>query len=906
MRTAIIAPAATLAIATVWPADPARAAAEESRAKSIDVVAPEPKCETEPVELNRNAGFESASRKKDYVLKSLPGGGARPTLSFVSPGAGGSRYAAKLTARAGQGGLLSRTVTIDKGQPIVFSVKVRAENIRAVQLAALPALPDRSAGGRFAPRRGRGRFGRRGRPFRRPGLRDIHRSRALSGSFDWTTLRLEATFTGNASEADFQVVVRGPGTVWVDDFSMAALWPKRVAIPAKPAAPLYVMVLMHSETPQAYLLSRDYFRADAKKFEEMAKMLHRYGARLTAQPERELWLGARRYDPGFVRRLHTKYGVSFSVHTHGPDPRRHPSVQEVLDYIRTRKRELEALGAGPVTDLNGNFDQPDWDVFADAGIRTMTAYKNRRTQRGQDAMKHYYMHPWRPAGSPYQSEQKWATHRPQCRVIYLPGAGAVHTDCHERFADLMERHLRYALSRVRPDRINVFYYVEHVGRFGPKRRGVRRQWEYVNSAQFRRDLAMHEKLFREFLAPLAKRGYVRFATPPELGALFERWERNMGLAASRSGKPASSRPERRTDAAGAQAAPAGPRGARRSSSAATAQTVPPAKGYITFVINTHDWVNLGDSADIVLRLIALFEKHHVKGDFYLTSPLVHRYARSRPDVIRRLRDSGMTISYHIRPPHILYPGFNQNLLQMAPDQMAATLRDYETYQLDLATGRLQRDQPGGYQYVAQVFHRKPVSLGVPTPRPFVRRIARRVYRELGAKMIVEYHETGAKIDRPFEYVDGLLIRPSDFSVKSWTAPGDRETFRGRGHAWWNMQLTPRAADYNPAAYLKKRLAEWSAPRPPFITCLIHENNFYRRHATPWALIYYADFRKTRPLQPPFNLHARDASFARSPRERRAIWKAYEQLVSYAAAHLKVVTSADIVSMARRAAGQDRR
>ena len=339
-----------------------------------------------------------------------------------------------------------------------------------------------------------------------------------------------------------------------------------------------------------------------------------------------------------------------------------------------------------------------------------------------------------------------------------------------------------------------------------------------------------------------------------------------------------------------------------------AATRPPAedvKGYITFAINTHDWLHVDQSADILLRLVELYEKHDVRGDFYLTAPMTHYYAESRPDVIRRFRESNMTISYHIRPPHVLYPKFNGRLRELDDDQLAKILRDYETHRLDMTTGELLRGQPGGYQYVAETFGRKPVALGVPTGSLRERTAARRNYRELGARVIVEHHESGTKLDRPFEWVDGLLMRPSDFSVTRWAAPGDRPGRRGLGNFWWNMLWTPRAADYNPTAYLKRRLAEWNGPREPIITCLIHENNFCRARSTPWALVYYADPRKSRPLQAPFDLNAADASVARSPEDRQAIWRAYEEIVAYAAANLKVVTSEDIVKMAESAPARGR-
>ena len=321
------------------------------------------------------------------------------------------------------------------------------------------------------------------------------------------------------------------------------------------------------------------------------------------------------------------------------------------------------------------------------------------------------------------------------------------------------------------------------------------------------------------------------------------------------------------------------------------------KGYITFAINTHDWMHVDQSADIILRLVGLYEKHGVRGDFYLTAPMTQHYAESRPDVIRRLRESNMTISYHIRPPHILYPGFNDRLRDLDSEALAKTLVDFESHRLDMTTGELLSDQPGGYTYVAETFGRKPVALGIPTGNPRERKAARQTYQKLGSRVIVEHHESGTKLDQPFEWVDGLLMRPSDFSITRWAAAGDRPGRRGMGNFWWNMISTPRTADYNPTAYLKKRLAEWEASRPPIITCLIHENNFFRARSTPWALVYYSDTRKSRMLEPPFDLSTPDASVARSPEDCEAIWRAYEEVVAYAAANLKVVTSEDIARMA---------
>jgi hypothetical protein len=103
--------------------------------------------------------------------------------------------------------------------------------------------------------------------------------------------------------------------------------------------------------------------------------------------------------------------------------------------------------------------------------------------------------------------------------------------------------------------------------------------------------------------------------------------------------------------------------------------------------------------------------------------------------------------------------------------------------------------------------------------------------------------------------------------------------------------------------LQSQLAEWESRnygRAPFITSLIHENNYYRSGAEAWSSIYFTmeKGQKADPLSPPYNLNAPDPSKLRSPEDQQAIFTAYEELVSYAAAHLRVVTSEDIVEMSK--------
>ena len=323
--------------------------------------------------------------------------------------------------------------------------------------------------------------------------------------------------------------------------------------------------------------------------------------------------------------------------------------------------------------------------------------------------------------------------------------------------------------------------------------------------------------------------------------------------------------------------------------ASAADSSPVDSGAITFVINVHDWVNSEDSAATLLRLVDIFEKYIVRGDFYFTAEVVEAYVRQHPEVIARLKDSHMTISYHVRPPHPLYTGFDNRLKGLDDAALYHTLMDYETYALDLTTGELDRSRPGGYLYVAQVFGTKPVAAAAPNVDRRIKATAQRVYAALGAGVTILYHEEGTDLDRPFVYSNGLLIRPSDFSITR--VPGS-------DNFWWNFMSSSRAAEYDPVRLLQSELAGWQADRPPLITALIHENNFYRFGPESWTPFYFKDGDKSVPLAPPYNLNAPDISKPRTKSDQEAIWSAYGRLVAFAAAHLKVVTSADLLLMAK--------
>jgi hypothetical protein len=617
--------------------------------------------------------------------------------------------------------------------------------------------------------------------------------------------------------------------------------------------------------------NRALFDRHVQDIQTVTGIVERHGGRVTVQAQTPFTQVAAQARHTILADLEAR-GHELALHFHedahlGRNPERLP----VETWCAVMKEEIGFIQqAGAKKHIRywsgGNLYSGILDAAECAGLDVNSDWKNPQTQTTDPKL--LGVNPWRPSAGPTAADVTgFATHDPAGEIIFLPEGNYSRTDFASMrrtegigdagYFEFLKGELNRSLAAARSDRVNVFHFTVHAGEF----RGDPNQ-----------PFAVIDRWLTDVIDPLVRAGRVRWATFSQMADAYIAWElANPGV-----------------DPRASEAVATGTSRRSKTDQAATSSA-----GYMTFAINVHDFRHVGESADTLLRLISIFEKYGARGDFYLTAPMVEFYARERPDVIRRLKESGMTVSYHVRPPHPLYTGFDQRLRGLSDEALAATLRDYETYKLDLATGNLLGDQPGGYTYVAQTLGRAPVVVGAPTNDQRIKSAALKVYKDLGAQVVVIYHECCAKPDQPFEYREGLLIRPSDFSITRVVMENGGENF------WWNLVSTPRAAEFNPTTMLEQHLAEWATPRPPFITSLIHENNFVRSGPEGWTSIYYTPDK--RPLSGPFDLNAPDPSQLRSAGNQAAIWAAYEQLVAYAAANLRVVTSADIVAMAKTAA-----
>ncbi|MBM3128310.1 MAG: hypothetical protein FJ009_06695 [Chloroflexi bacterium] len=610
-----------------------------------------------------------------------------------------------------------------------------------------------------------------------------------------------------------------------------------------------------------------FFKRHVQDIQTIAALIEKHGGRMTVQTQSPFTTQAIQSRDPILADLEAR-GHEIALHFHeDAHLGKNANALAADTWCAVMKEEIalirQAGAKQPIRFWSGGNLYPHLlQAAACAGLDVNSDWKNPQTQRTDPAL--IGIHPWRPAGGSNGSDvSQFAQHNPNGKIIYLPDGIFARNDFNsmrradgtggdEAYFEFLKQSLLQSLAAAESGKTNVFHITIHSGEF----RGDPKN-----------PFGVIDQFLTNVVDPLVRQGKVKWATFSQMADAYN---------ASRQSTVDSRQTNLQSPISNLQS------------------PISNCAGYMTFVVNTHDWAHVNASADTILRFIALYEKNNVRGDFYLTAPTVEAYVQQRPDVIARLKNSATTISYHIRPPYPAYIGFDQRLENLDDQTLEQTLREYETYRLDLATGHIDKSAPGGYTLLTQVFGRKPVVASPMSNDPRIRKTLLKIYAELGAQMQVVYHEEGTALDKPLVQANGLWVRPSDFSITRIRMENGRENF------WWNLTGTPRASEFNPTTMLKTKLAQWNAPRAPFITALIHEDNLFGS-GTGWGGIYFAEGGKGKPLAPPYNLDAPDTSKPRSQANQNAIWNAYEEMVAYASKNLCVVTSQDIVNLATQQA-----
>lgn len=298
--------------------------------------------------------------------------------------------------------------------------------------------------------------------------------------------------------------------------------------------------------------------------------------------------------------------------------------------------------------------------------------------------------------------------------------------------------------------------------------------------------------------------------------------------------------------------------------------------YITFNLNTHDWVFPVDSAASVNKVIDIHEKYKIPVDIYLTDPMVQLYVKSYPDLIERLKTSPyVAVSYHTRPPSPYATSFDfLGLNKMSAQDLYDTIYNYETHAVDISTGQA-TSAPGGYAYLKKLMGYPPYVAVVLSTAP-IDAAADKVWKSLGAQFTLTHSANAALGDEK----NGLYLRPETVEVKAYEQAGKSTA----------------------EAVVTAALEEVQDPsQDAYINIKWHEDNFYAS-GTPWDYVYFenGEAHGGAFLTPPWDTSVGVPTTKRKNAQQMASqWKLYEDLVKYVSEHedtLTPINAKDLVEL----------
>jgi hypothetical protein len=289
--------------------------------------------------------------------------------------------------------------------------------------------------------------------------------------------------------------------------------------------------------------------------------------------------------------------------------------------------------------------------------------------------------------------------------------------------------------------------------------------------------------------------------------------------------------------------------------------------YVSFIQNIHDWVFPEESAETIRRVVELHEEYQVPVDLYYNDQILQAHLDVDPELIELIKDSEYaTVSWHIRPPHPLYSGFdNVDLNEMTDEEIYETLKLVETSRLDLETGLPIEGEPGGYAYMKELIGYAP-RVVTHTTGPHGK-IMSQVYTEMGALFTVSHGSTYTlDMER-----HGLHYRPEQQEVKLY-----EETYQ-RG--------------FDPETKFEEWTQDWDGEEDWFVNLKYHENNYYTT-GTTFGPVYWKDYNSGRKhvTEVPYDLSAGETyTTMKSPRIQEEKWQIYEETLEYVANNLDWLT-----------------
>lgn len=187
---------------------------------------------------------------------------------------------------------------------------------------------------------------------------------------------------------------------------------------------------------------------------------------------------------------------------------------------------------------------------------------------------------------------------------------------------------------------------------------------------------------------------------------------------------------------------------------------------------------------------------------------------------------------------------------MSVDEIAQTVRNYETHAVDPVTGQI-TNEVGGYQYVANVIGYPPYAGSSLASDATIDDAVMQVFRELGAQMTV-VHGRALNLG---DMKKGLFVRPEHYDYMLFENVGT-DPVQGFEHALTQAQTAQDAI------------------APFFVGIKMHDNDFFSTQSA-WLTVYVDGGKR-----PNWNPDLKSDLLSQT--EQDAMWTMYEQTVIYVA------------------------
>ncbi len=607
----------------------------------------------------------------------------------------------------------------------------------------------------------------------------------------------------------------------------------------------------YDQDERIFNMYADILDALARKFEE-------HGAKLSIQPEKNFAWGDVKFGRYILKELKRRgHGIGVQSHLgHHMEEMGLNTDEARLEYNREVKEAVaQAIGEEP-TNLGAGFDLENVNLLGVCdgclGFTSLTSVEKPYYRETHKSPK--WLHPWilPPVSMLDLGNEAWQSHDPSGTIVYLPGwylSQEFEIDCrkNENCFEAATRSLEKALADSDEDHINVWWVSSHLYQSG----GTKEETDRV--------LQAYEYWFSKVMDPLVRQGKIVWMTFDEMTELYLKWEK------------ARQRYESNLNAQ------------MRIDHEFWKRYIDPEEPqfYVYFAVNVNDYYDPDLCAETLNRLLDIYTEHGIRADFYFTGPVLKALVETHPEVVERIKDEGMGINYHIRPPHpacdsfisqAYYKGKCRKIQDLSYEEKLDLLDKFESFSLVIDgyspdkkdfCPAYREGEVGGYEYVKGVFGKAPVISGLNTRDDDLKRAELEVLRRKELKMYVASHAGGTDPANPFEVSYGLLERPSDFGF-------------------------PFASKLKEAGYDGEKIAEIffkSAPsdheRPLFGGILVHDYDFFKKS---W-------------LRTP--LMGEENYYTKEERERR--FQAYEEMVKAILSRpgVKVIIGEDFIEMYER-------